>query len=136
MTDAAAEFLQHHVKVFQRGQLSVLIPVPPSQSRRLQPIYVLADRLGDKTGLSVLHHVIKIRTTPPLRCLDDPRSRRAQLRGAFRVRDASLVGKRVLLFDDVYRSGETLQEITNVLYKEGRVKAVYVLVLTKTRWRR
>ena len=38
--------------------------------------------------------------------------------------------KRVLLFDDVFGSGETLKEITRVLYKEGLVKDVYVLTAT------
>ena len=137
LTDAAAVFLQRRVRVFQRGQLAALIPVPPSKPRRLQPIEVLADRLGDKTGLLVrFRYLLKVKETPPLCSLDDPQSRRAQLRGAFRVLERSLAGKRVLLFDDVYRSGETLREATRVLYNEGKVKAVYVLVLTKTRWRR
>ncbi len=137
LTDAAAAFLQQRVKVFRHGQLAALLPVPPSQSRRLQPIEVLADRLGEKTGLPVrFRYLLKTRRTPPLRSLDDPQSRREQLRGAFRVADRSLEGKRVLLFDDVYRSGETLHEVTDVLYNQGRVRAVYVLVLTKTTWRR
>ena len=42
-------------------------------------------------------------------------------------------GKKVLLFDDLYRSGSTLNEITNTLYEEGGVSDVYVLTITKTR---
>lgn len=137
LAEAAAQFLRARVKVYQRGKLTSILPVPPSQPRRLQPIFVLADRLGEKTDLSVrFRYLIKTRETPPLRTLDDTRSRKRHLQGAFRVQDRSLAGKRVLLFDDVYRSGETLHEITRVLYKEGRVRAVYVLVLTKTAWRR
>ena len=137
LAEAAAQFLRSHVRVYQQGKLAALVPVPPSQSRQRQPIEVLATRLGEKTKLPVqLRYIIKVRDTPPLRGVDDPSSRRQYLQGAFRVRDLSLAGKRVLLFDDVYRSGETLREITEALYKEGQVKAVYVLVLTKTRWRR
>ena len=53
------------------------------------------------------------------------------LRGIFSVINNNLIkNKRVLLFDDVFGSGETLKEITRVLYKEGLVKDVYVLTAT------
>jgi predicted amidophosphoribosyltransferase len=42
----------------------------------------------------------------------------------------------VLLFDDLYRSGETLKEITRVLMEEGQVSKVFVLTITKTRRKR
>jgi predicted amidophosphoribosyltransferase len=136
LAEAAADFLKTR-KIFQKGLLSVLFPVPPSKSRSLQPVEVLADRIGEKTGLLVSpRYLIKVKKTPPLRSVEDRASRRVHLRGAFRVRDQSFVGKSVLLFDDVYRSGETLREVTRILYKEGRVRSVYVLVIAKTTWRR
>jgi competence protein ComFC len=39
----------------------------------------------------------------------------------------------VLLFDDLYRSGETLAEATRTLQEQGRVQRVYVLTVTRTR---
>ena len=42
-------------------------------------------------------------------------------------------GKDVLLFDDLYRSGTTLKEITHMLYEQGKVKSVYIVTMTKTR---
>ena len=42
----------------------------------------------------------------------------------------------VLLFDDIYRSGETLTEITDVLHKQGNISHVLVLTLTQTRTKR
>jgi predicted amidophosphoribosyltransferase len=82
------------------------------------------------------HPLIHSRSRLGERNEDDPISRKQQLQGAFRVRDRSLIGKAILLFDDIYRSGETLREATRVLYDAGQVKAVYVLVITKTRRRR
>jgi predicted amidophosphoribosyltransferase len=42
-------------------------------------------------------------------------------------------GKNILVFDDLFRSGATLNAATKVLYEEGKVARIYVLTLTKTR---
>ena len=55
------------------------------------------------------------------------------MENAFGVIDNRYEGKNVLLFDDLYRSGTTLKELTSVLYKYGKVKNVYIITMTKTR---
>jgi predicted amidophosphoribosyltransferase len=45
----------------------------------------------------------------------------------------SLQGNSVLLIDDLYRSGSTLEVATELLIREAKVKHVFVLALTKTR---
>jgi len=40
------------------------------------------------------------------------------------------------LFDDLYRSGATLNAITQALKDKGKAKEVYALTLTMTRRRR
>lgn len=44
--------------------------------------------------------------------------------------------KKVLIFDDLFRSGSTLKEITKTLYNTGKVQNVYIVTLTKTRSKR
>jgi len=62
--------------------------------------------------------------------------KRENVEGAFRVRRADLVrGKRVLLVDDVYDSGATLEECWRVLDEAGAAD-VAVATVTKTRYRR
>jgi predicted amidophosphoribosyltransferase len=55
------------------------------------------------------------------------------MEGAFSVSDQRYANKKVLIFDDLFRSGTTLKEITRVLYEVGKVQNVYVVTLTKTR---
>ena len=58
--------------------------------------------------------------------------RRRNVRGAFVVNDARKVsGKSILLLDDVFTTGSTLNECTRVLLKSGVVK-VQVLTLMRT----
>jgi predicted amidophosphoribosyltransferase len=43
------------------------------------------------------------------------------------------VEENVLIFDDIYRSGETLNAISEVIKSQGNANNVYVLSVTKTR---
>jgi len=45
-------------------------------------------------------------------------------------------GRNILLFDDLYQSGATLNAITQSLKDKGKAKEVYALTLTITRRRR
>lgn len=42
---------------------------------------------------------------------------------------------KILLFDDLYRSGATMNAITEVLYDEGYADDIYALTITRTRSR-
>ena len=44
-----------------------------------------------------------------------------------------VIGKCVLLFDDLIESGSTLGRVAEVLAKEGCASRVYVVVLTRTK---
>jgi predicted amidophosphoribosyltransferase len=135
LADAVSEFLLTR-KILPRIQ--AIIPIPPSDtSRAYQPVPEIAKRVADRTGLSFApNFLVKVRNTPPLKNLDDTQSRRQQLEGVFRVDDLSLKGRWVLLFDDVFRSGETLHAATEAAVTQGKVEKVYVLTLTKTRTHR
>jgi len=115
--------------------LAAILPVPPSDTTRpFQPVQLLAERVGDRLKIPVLvDYLIKNKSTQALKNLEDAESRKRELGGVFSVKDKSLCDKKVLLFDDLYRSGETLTEITDVLYNQGKVQNVYVLTITKTR---
>jgi competence protein ComFC len=118
--------------------LAAIIPVPPSNtSRPFQPVQELAIQIGQKTGLPCpLDYLIKVNPTEPLKGIEDPAKRKEQLKDAFGVQGTALAGKYVVVFDDIYRSGETLRAITDVLHNQGRISRVYVLTVTKTRAKR
>jgi len=131
----AAEFMKAELLV--TAYIDVIIPAPPSQQRELQPVYAIAQQIGRILKQPVdCAYVTKGRDTGQLKNVDDPKERSNLLRGAFSTRDKRYRGKKILLFDDLFRSGATLSEITKVLYEFGEVQNVYVLTLTKTRTKR
>ena len=131
IAEAAANFLKTR---WILKSLAAIIPVPPSIERDFQPVEELAKEIGKRVNLPVaLDYLLKTRVTKPLKTLEDTLSRRKELEDAFSVKDDRFVDKRVLLFDDLIRSGETLSAITNILMVKGKIERVYVLTITKTR---
>lgn len=122
---------------FVRGwqpDLSLLIAVPPSKQRAVQPLLLVAEPLAGELGLGFrADRVRKRRDVPELKDVYDFHKRVELLTGAYEVGDGVFTGKRLLLFDDLYRSGATLNAVTSLLYDEGKASEVFALTITRTR---
>lgn len=115
------------------AKIDVIVPVPPSTTRRVQPLVEVAKQLGRKLKKPVVADAVrKARDTPGLKDVHDPEERRELLDGAFEVDPARVKGKGVLLVDDLYRSGATANAITLALLAAGAAR-VYFLAATRTR---
>lgn len=119
------------------NEIDIIIPVPPSTKRVFQPVYELANKIGAHVNKKVdLNYLIKIKETSSIKNEDDPVKRSEILKDVFTVKDNRYEGKSVLLFDDLFRSGATLNEITNTLMNIGKIKKAFVFTITKTRTKR
>jgi predicted amidophosphoribosyltransferase len=115
---------------------TILVPVPPARARSLQPVNLVAEAIGTKTGIRVESRcVTRVKDTPELKNVYGYDERLRLLEGAHRVEVSVVRGQKVLLFDDLYRSGATMNAITAALYDEGAVADVYAFALTRTRSR-
>ncbi|WP_257294222.1 ComF family protein [Endozoicomonas sp. YOMI1] len=131
LAKTAVEFLRTRVVT---PYLNAIISVPPSFSRELQPVQEIAKKISEALGIPHdLDYLIKTRPTDQLKGVTDQAEREKIIAGAFKVDDLRYKNGKILLFDDLFRSGTTLNEITKVLYNEGQVQNVYVVTLTKTR---
>lgn len=124
--------------ICNRSELSdikAVLAVPPSDTRRsFQPVQVLAARIGALLGLPAPDdYLLKTKQTQPLKGVADKRTRRRELEGAFAVLDQRFADMHVLLFDDLFRSGETLKAVTVALLFEGDAAMVSVVTATSTR---
>lgn len=116
--------------------VTILVPVPPSRVRTEQPVHLIAKRLGDSIGIPVdLNGVTRVKEIPQLKNVYAYDERLRLLNGAHRVEASVVKGKKILLFDDLYRSGATMNAITAALYDEGTAAEVHALALTRTRSR-
>jgi competence protein ComFC len=131
----ASDFLN---KYKTKWQLDLIIPIPPSDTTRdFQPVYEMAKAMGKLTSLPVDFTTLKkIKSTSQLKEIEDPDKRKEILKDAFSINLNALNGKDVLLFDDLYRSGETLNAVCDMIMNKGKARGIYVLTITKTRSKR
>jgi len=131
LAQEAAAFIQN---LMVKPHLSVILPTPPSKARHMQPVIEMAKRISEIIKIPIdLDYIHKTKNTEQLKSIQDLAEREKIMSGAFAVSDQRYANKKVLIFDDLFRSGTTLKEITKVLYDVGKVQNVYVVTLTKTR---
>jgi competence protein ComFC len=111
----------------------MIVPVPPSGVRAVQPVILLATAMGLRLGLPLIDCVKRTRDVPQLKNVYDLDERTRLLNGLHTVDRAVTAGKRILLFDDLYRSGATMNAITLMLYDHGAAGDVCALTVTRTR---
>ena len=140
IAEIAAKFVKEEFAVDGHPVLpyiSVIIPIPPSDiNRSFQPVLKIAAKIGDLLNRPVrTNYLTKVKRTESLKSLPDIESKRSEIQEAFVVQSQDLQERCVLLFDDLYDSGTTLTEATDVLYEQGRVRYVLVLTLTQKKER-
>lgn len=110
--------------------VDAIVPVPPSQPRPNDPVRMFAAALSARLNKPVLLAVTKTRSTSPQKDLHTLAQKKANVAGAFAVQ-GDVRGKRLLVVDDLFDSGATLEEVTRVLRHAGAAQ-VCVLTLTRT----
>ena len=132
---SAADEIIKTVDAFIRRPLrsNLIVPVPPSGKRPLQPVLLLANGIGAALDLPVADCITTTRPPAELKGVQDVERRKEMLKGLYAVDHKITRGKNILLFDDLYRSGSTLNAITRLLLKDGKAEAVRVLTITRTR---
>lgn len=121
---------------FQGRSLDTIIPVPLHPKRLrwrgFNQAVILAREVARLWDLPVDPFVLLRSTeTPPQTQLSEE-ERRKNMRGAFSLHPGrSVQGKRLLLVDDIYTSGATVNECSRTLIRAG-AREVYVLTLART----
>tara|TARA_R110002096_G_scaffold344921_7_gene538208 strand:+ start:173727 stop:174269 length:543 start_codon:yes stop_codon:yes gene_type:complete len=133
--DTIAEMMAEHFanKPIILSHIDLVLPMPASTRRAVQPVYSIASELAKKLEKTYTENAIqKTKQTPSLKNITDAEERRDVLEGAFEGVKAQLEGKGVLLVDDLYRSGATANAVTLALIAAGASR-VYFLAATRTR---
>jgi len=114
-------------------QVDVVVPAPPSKLQRAyQPVIEIASQLGAALKIPVdITSLKKVKPTSQMKDIGDFSERVKTLEAALAV-GRDLEGKRVLLLDDLFQSGATMNVAARTL-KNGGVKTVYAIALTRTR---
>lgn len=118
---------------FSEFDLILSVPLHPKRlkQRGFNQSLLLARRVSQALSIPLdFKSLQRIRHTLPQTELSGP-ERKKNIRGAFEVKETGgISGKRLLLVDDVFTTGATVQECSKVLLKAG-AKQVDVLTLAR-----
>lgn len=117
-------------EMIQRLGIQILIPVPISRQKKVRRGYnqaeLMALALGRELQIPVdSHMLIRSRDTIPQKELNN-RERRNNLKNAFKITQNSIEYKKILLVDDIYTTGSTIDACAEVLKRAGIEKVYYI----------
>ncbi len=117
------------------NKMDVIVPAPPSnKSRYYQPVYEIGKSLSQDTGVPFIKNALSKKSFTELKNITDANERERILKESISLKSGiDFSDKKVLVIDDLYRSGATLKAVTSVIFENGNAKDVFVLTLTKTR---
>jgi competence protein ComFC len=133
LADLAAEFICSQASL---KTSDLMLTVPPSfKSRRFDPVSFLAEKIEEKTKIPWKSEVFaRTKLSPPQKDLRSRKVKQLNVMDTFRLaKPLELASNKLLVFDDIFDSGATLNEISDILREWGAEK-IYVLVLAKTRF--
>ncbi|HLI68172.1 MAG TPA: RecQ family ATP-dependent DNA helicase [Ktedonobacteraceae bacterium] len=130
----AEQLVQRAVEVicsrYPLADLDGIVSVPPTKSGRL--VEDFAHRVASKLGIRYVPALVKLRMTQEQKVCTNAVQKKENVKGAFAVLEPSqVIGRVLLLIDDIYDSGYILREVGATLMKAG-AKAVYPLTITRT----
>lgn len=114
-----------------------LIPVPLHTSRmrqrRFNQSLLLAEAIARRSGLRVDPHALLRKRRTPSQGGQSAKARHRNVSGAFAIRkgyEVRVKDQRLILIDDVYTTGATLEACARTLYRAG-VKDVMAITLSR-----
>lgn len=118
-------------------EFSAVVPVPPTRTyRTFQPVLALAIEIANTFQIPILKAALrKTKQIPELKNIYDADERKRLLSGVFEANAERIRGQEILLVDDLYRSGATMNAVAQVLLAAGAAK-VYAFAFTQTRTKR
>ena len=127
----ARELAMVYGKCLKEENVELIIPIPLHKSRRRERGYnqteILAKYLSEYTGIEVDQtSLVRNKRTSPQKHYND-KERKKNIRHAFTLKK-EIHAKSVLLIDDIYTTGSTIDEAARMLKKSGVINICFLTI--------
>lgn len=115
--------------------IDVVVPIPPSKNRQKQPVIELAKSVAMKLTKKYSDNILlKNGVTKQMKDLKTKNEKVAALRGNLAINQNLDIGPaNVLIVDDIFASGSSLEVACDILRGYSALKCIYVAVLSRTK---
>lgn len=113
--------------------IDFVIPIPPTKKNRIfQPVFEISDEIAKHINKPIIFDLLEKINSEQLKNLN-PEEKNNAISGSI-VKHKNFIRKvNILLIDDLYKSGTTLNEVCKILKTDANVNNIYVLTMTKTK---
>ncbi|MEK7658177.1 MAG: ComF family protein [Patescibacteria group bacterium] len=136
LTPLLGKILLNYLKLLNLKLLNfIIVPIPlyPNKERKrgFNQAKLLAEFVGQKLNIELAAALKKIKNIKPQAQIKNGEERIKNIEGCFEITNPELVkNKNIILMDDVFTSGATMNEAVKIL-KEAGAKRIIALVLAK-----
>ncbi len=128
----AREAAEQYREWVARHRMEVIVPIPmyprKARLRGYNQAEVFARALGRELGLPTASLIKRIRNTVPQKTLSES-ERRHNLKNAFHLEPDIVKWNQILLVDDIYTTGSTMDAVAEVLLSAG-IKNIYYICIS------
>ena len=119
----AGRLVKKHKLSIEKLKADYIVAIPlystREKSRGFNQAAILADIIGSHTGIPAKENILmRIKKTKDQTRLN-PEQRKKNVRGAFEVTGGDLIGKKIIIVDDVVTTGATVNEAAETLRRAG-----------------
>lgn len=118
-------------KIIRLWEIDVIVPVPLHRKKQKKRGYnqaeILAKEIGFRVGIPVDTTLVKRKKNTVPQKEFTRKERKKNLKNAFEV-TGKVEGKRVLIIDDIYTTGSTIDSISILLKKAGAEKTYFLTI--------
>lgn len=130
LANMLSDFIRVH-PTYSRARLVGAVP-PSNPNKPFDLPAFLVEQVATATGKEIVTASIrKVRATQPMKNFATLAEKVLNIKDAFQADQAKLAGKEIVLIDDIYQTGTSINEVARSLRSAG-IRQVFGLTLTKT----
>lgn len=119
----------------EKIEADMIIPVPIGKKRKIERGYnqsdLIAKKLSKRWNINFEPNILKKVKETPKQSKLTARERQKNIKNAFEIIDVEVIkDKKIIVFDDIFTTGATVNEISKLLIKCG-ANAVYIMVIAR-----
>lgn len=126
------ELLHSCGEAVRSWDVDLIVPIPLHKSRKRKRGFNQAELIAKKLGLELgipisSDTLLRTKNTSPQKELND-QDRKSNLKNAFQVVKNDIKSKKILLIDDIYTTGSTLDAAASALLHHGAEKVYFLSI--------